>query len=191
MTTYATLKSDIRNRWNVSQDDAPDLLVDSWVNLAEPDVWRQIRITANRGRGLLGAVSGDLYAWVLPSTWISVINVSADGEQHTRKSLDLVQRRIKAAKIYERMWAIDGAKNVLITTPSVTDLEVTGYYRISGLASDDAAAMDALPAVYDAYLYRAMAEAADYYEHQERFDRYMNLFDRAVGRINDMETTLI
>lgn len=188
---YDTLKSDIRARWNVTTNDAPNTLIDSWVNVAEPDVWREVRITANRARGLLGAVSGNLYAWVLPSTWTAIINVKADEEQHTRGSLDAVQRRIKNQQAYEKLWAIDGNGNVLITTPSVTDLEVTGYYRLSGLASGDTAAETALPAVYDAYFYRSMAEAADHYEHAERFDRYMNKFTRAAARINEAETTLI
>ncbi len=188
---YQQLKFDIRARWNVSQADSPDQLLDSLVNVAEPDVWRDIRVSANRGKGALGAVTDDLYAWVLPSTWTSIINVTADGEQHTRKSLDFVQRRIKGRHTYEKVWAVDGNNNLLITTPSVTDLEVTGYYRLSGLTSDDPAAVDALPSVYDAYFYRSMAEFADYYEHDERFNRYMALFERAVARINESEQTLI
>lgn len=191
MATLATLRTDLRNYLNLNAEDAPDSLVDTWINVAEPDVWREIRILANKGRGLLGAVSGDLYAWVLPSTWTSITNVLADSTSHTRKSLEFVRGQIAKQWTDRPAWAIDGDGNVVITTPSVTDLEITGYYRLSGLTSENMAAEDALPAVYDAYFYRSMAEACNYYDYAERFATYMGHFERAVARINGAETTLI
>lgn len=189
MATYAGLVDDIRARLDVSSNDAGPLLVASWINPAELDLWRAVRALVNRRETVL-TTGADSYRWVLPSGLTAVSNVIGDDFPFIRKSLDFVTRLISEANTDKPCWAIGGSGE-LVLSKVVTGCTLVGYHRFSGLADGDPDATAALDDTYDLYLYRSLAEACEYYDYPERFNNYMLLVERAIGRINAQEDALL
>jgi hypothetical protein len=210
MPTLTTLYADIRGRLELDQDDAPESLINSWIRVCEHDLWRPIRCRYNRTEvDLTFADTTTSTDYKLPLDITAVTDLKVDGDPLVRKSLDLVDRTLQdypSGNSPVCAWALTGDNNVRVTMPTAfvaDDPEdpvenrnpaIAVVYKVfSGLGDDEPPQeyLDVLPYVYDAVLYRVLAEAASYYDYETRRDEWMALYERAVARINTAGDVLL
>ncbi len=189
--TLETLIRDIRDRLMLSEADAPTGLVESWIDLAEPNIWRLARTRQNRRSSTLALVAGTTREYSIPTDSLAFADVYAVSGGDTfpliRKSPNYLHMAIVETPTESpRYWAVTSGGKIIAGPKAPDSVHVEDYYLRSGLTDIDSdMANQIFPIFYDAYLYGSMEIACDYYEHDERQIKYAAKLQATIQSINE------
>lgn len=192
MNTYATLKTSIANWLAQSNITSADAIIDDFIDLAESDAYRRLRIRGMESTATLSTVANQDYV-ALPSDYIAMRGVYRDGspqssmQYYTPEQLNSVPNTSRAPYSF----SLRGS-NMIFPGPcdAVYSIKIHYYAKPDPLSASNTSNWFTTnyPQVL---LFGALKQAAIYVSDDELLNKYSALYDRAISDLqmaDDMDT---
>ena len=181
ISTYAELKTAITN-WSKRGDTLT--VVDDFIDLAEADLWQNLRVKEMVTRATASASTSDRYL-ALPTGFIDMrrLDLTSGGSTY-----NLAQVSPEALKVIQGAGIPDsfsvGSQLTFNRIPdSSYTVEMVYYAKPTALSSSNTT-NDVLTYYPTTYLYGALFHFAQWAQDDEMLVKYSSLFDEAVKRAN-------
>jgi hypothetical protein len=192
MNSYANLKTSIAAWLAQSNITASDAIVDDFLDIAEAETYRRLRVRAMESTATLSTVAAQDYV-ALPTDYLALRGVYRDGspqysmQYYTPEQLNSVANSTRAPNAFSLR-----GDNMLFAGPAdgVYDIKIHYYAKPAALSASNTT--NWLTANYpQLLLWGALKAAAIYVSDDALLQKYTALHDRAIAELqqaDDMDT---